>query len=171
MITKFKIFEKITKWEFDDDKYIYHYTGEKAAIKIIEDGFLRIRPQFLYTKDPDYEHDYGYVSFTESDCFHWETHGIDTDCRFVFDKEYMNNKYDFKNFDANKEAEEIYYSKHGDMNDLQKQEIPFYNEEYEIRVYENIPISDALRLEKQGDPYPEMIDFCKTKNIKLGKFL
>jgi len=169
MITKFKIFEKITKWEFDDDKYIYHYTGHEKAIKIIQDGFLKIKSKNLI--NPDYEHDYGYISFTENDDFHCESHGVDTDCRFVFDKEYMNNKYDLKNFDANKEAEEIYYSKYGDIDDLQKQQIPFYGNEYEIRVYENVPISDSLRLEIQGDPYTEMIDFCKRKNIKLGKFL
>lgn len=170
MITNFKIFEKIRRWEFKNDKYIYHYTGYKTVLKILEDGILKTRSKYLFTTDPNYEHDYGYVSFTESEDYHYSGHGIDTDVRFVFDKKYMNKKYDLVNFDANKEAEDIYYDEHGDVDDLQKQKIPFYGLEYEIRIYNDIPITDVIRLECANPVDDNLKELCKEKNIVVKEW-
>ena len=181
MITKFEIFEKIknSEWEFEEDKNIYHYTSEENAIKILKDGFLKVRPRTHMNKYiKSAESDYGYISFTEAIDYHLDDHGgIPTEVRFVFDKKSMNKKYDLQKFDANEESKNNFYNEYDEdeINQMDDQdrigEMDYYGEEYEIRVYESsIPISEAIGLEYDDEPSQELIDLCENKNIELTEF-
>jgi hypothetical protein len=166
-----KLFEKITHWEFQKDKYIYHYTSYENAVLILKDGFIRGRERTAfhkYTSSSTASADYGYISFTEDEEYHWDEHGgIPTDVRFVFDKKFMNKKYDLKRFDANEEADEI--ANDFEYDDLEKaNNLDYYGEEYEVRVYaESVPISESVKIEYDENPPKKIIDLCKSKNIQL----
>ena len=175
MITKFKLFEKINKWNFDDN-YIYHYTNEENAIKILKDGNLIPRQRTHINKySSTHSDDYGYISFTEDWEYHFEDHdGVPTEVRFAFNKKMMNDKYNLQNFNANEESENIYNDRYGNADDLDRANDAFdnYGNEYEIRVYEeSIPISDAIRLEYEDVNVNEEIKtLCKDINLKLIEF-
>lgn len=176
IITKFILFEKINNWEFKDN-FIYHYTSEENAIKILKDGNLKPRPYTHYNKYiKSGESDYGYISFTENIEYHFDDHGgVPVNVRFVFDKKFMDNKYDLQRFDANKEADNNFHNEYDEdeLDDLDRQSDMYetYGEEYEIRVYENsIPISESLRLEYDENPPEELINLCEEKNINLIEF-
>jgi len=153
-----KLFEDYNKWDWNDHKYLYHYTSVTNSIKIIKNGFLNTQ----------------IISLTESPEYHDEYHGgIPTEVRFVFSKDLLKSKYNLESFNANEEEEENFVLGGGDIeDDFERQRVPNYGSEYEFRSYKPIDINYCGKVE-----YNFMIDFpdelsniCKERGIELGSF-
>ena len=175
-----KTFEKF----YISTDVLYHYTSIENAISIIKDGLLKYRRSSLinkYSSNINISEDYGYVSFTENDEYHSLVNtDVPYDCRFVFDINKLEKDYVLVEFDANKAEKQIYLSDNeideDDLDDLDYQNINYYGDEYEVRVYEkDIPINKYLKFielstESEDDElYIELLNLCENEDIKYTK--
>lgn len=152
---------------------VYHYTSLENAIDILKSGELKYRRmgvQNKYSSNSTISNDYGFVSFTENEDYHEETHTeIPIDVRFVFDLDKLEKDYKVFTYDANQDEQEI----HGQIeDDLDTQGIPHYGEEMELRIYEeDIPIKKYLKYIDLGeivedlDGAEELKSLCDQNNI------
>lgn len=159
---------------------LYHYTSIENAIKIIKDNELKYRRYGMHNKyatTMQIAEDYGYISFTEDDEYHEITDTeIPSQCRFVFNIDKLEKDYTLVKYDANKDEEDIYLNDNDidDMDDLDRQHIPYFGEEMEIRIYEeDIPLTKYLKeLELSMDAIDEplfvkLIELCKERDVQF----
>lgn len=149
---------------------VYHYTSLENAISVLFQGELKYRRYSIQNKylSGSASEDYGYISFTENENYHEEFYNeIPTDVRFVFDLDKLEKDYKIVQYDANQDEVNDFEDLHG-IDDLSKQEIPYYGNEMELRIYEkNIPIKYIKSIEVNGetDDIKELISLCDQHNI------
>lgn len=172
-----KLFEEF--WS-DDNDFLYHYTSIENAVKIVNDGMIKVRPRTVANKYANnvFSDDYGYVSFTENDEYHdLVSTEIPSEVRFVFDKDKMNKKYKLESFDANKQQVDSFYAELDDqeneIDDLERTSIPHFGDEMEQRIYQNVPLKgNLIRIDSIDETLDskfikELVELCNKKGIKI----
>lgn len=157
---------------------LYHYTSLENAIKIVEDNLLKRREMSLHNKYGSglRSEDYGYISFTENDEYHENTSSeIPCECRFVFNISKLEKDYELDKHDANLDEIEDYKNRYeyDDLDDLDYQEISYYGDEMELRIYEkDVPLKKYVnRIEisfesEELSLFEKLINLCKERGIK-----
>ena len=151
-----------------DGNTVYHYTSSENAMSIIYQGKLNYRRYSIQNKylSGTAANDYGYISFTENDEYHEETSSeIPTEVRFIFNLDELEKDYTIFKHDANQDEVEDTNV----LDDLDKQNIPYYGEEMELRIYDNdIPIKKYLKeinFSYEIEDKEELISICDQNNI------
>lgn len=171
-----KLFEDFKPFKF---VVLYHYTSIENAIKILQSGYLKPRKAGIenkYTGNLDVANDHGYISFTGNDEYHEELQSeIPIHCRLIFKKASLSKKFGLSRYDANKEAVRIYADMMGvrvrDLDDLDYQNIDYYGEEDEYRIYgQEIPISEILKIEtREDEDDKELESLCNSLGIAFQR--
>lgn len=171
-----KLYEDFKPFKF---VVLYHYTSIENAIKILNSGQLVPRKAGIenkYTGNLDIANDYGYISFTGNDEYHEELQSeIPIHCRLIFKKVSLKKRFGLSKYDANKEAVRIYADMMGvrvrDLDDLDYQNIDYYGEEDEYRIYgQDVPISEILKIETRNDEEDEELErLCNELHIPFQR--
>jgi hypothetical protein len=166
-----KHLQTFEKYYVKDSNIIYHYTSIENAQSIIYQGELKYRRYNIQNKylTGSASEDYGYISFTENEEYHEERNTeIPIDVRFVFNLNDLEKDFKVFTYDANQDelqdAKEI-------NNDLNTQDIPYYGEEMELRIYEqDIPIKYIKRIEtsyeiEDDKDLKQLKTLCEQNNL------
>ena len=148
-----------------DGNIVYHYTSLENALAILYQNELKYRRYGIQNKylSGSASSDYGYVSFTENKHYHEETSSeIPVDVRFVFDLDKLEKDYKVFTYDANQDE----IDDANIVDDLDKQNIPYYGEEMEVRIYDNdIPIKKYLNHIDLGEVVEDLDDIDEFKTM------
>jgi len=154
-----------------DNVELYHYTSLENAIKILESSELKVRSysiinKYSYGMGSD---DWGYVSFTEDDDFE-DSQAIDVpkDIRFVFNKSDLERDFEITPFSFDNEQKASYMEP--DADDLDYQNLDWFGNESEMRIYNNVPLTHLKCVQRiEGDDKELEItikNMCVEKKIK-----